>query len=400
MKTAFRLLVSVFLFALIVPSGASCDEFKIIPSIALKETNNDNIFFTQDNRTHSWITTVTPGLELIKRTERLDLNLSGLVDVARYHNEQSLDSENQYYKGRLGYTFSPKVNVQAEGGWSRSYEPDRDVYTTGLILGKVQRDRTSAGVSGNVVLTERLTAGVTYFYEQDIYNSPRVSDVEGNQVSLGLYHVLGLSTKGRFNIGYAGYRYSSQDTKSYWGTVGIEHRFHELWTIIADVGARFAQTKYEVQELQFSPPFFLVPVTVEKTSDDWGPVVRSSLNYAGEKTNFSLSFNYDLAAASGRDGPVERTALLFNIRHRLIYEFSGAVSTGYFLNKASAGQFGLTEINEETFWVSPSVRYEFTKDVYLDLAYEYTKTNYRETNTSASRNLVYVRLFAQHTLLE
>jgi len=400
LKTAYRFLISLFLFALIVPAGASCDEFKVIPSLALKETYNDNVFFSPDNRIKSWITNVTPGLELVNKTERLDLNLSALVDIARYHGESSLDSENQDYKGRLSYTLSPRVNVQAEGGWSRSYLPDRDIYTTGLVLSNIQRDRTTAGVSGNWVLTERLTAGATYFYEKDVYDSPTESDVEGHQVSLGLYHVLGVATKGRFNIGYAGYRYSAQDTKSYWGTLGIEHRFHELWTIIADVGARFAQTKYDVQELQFVPPIFLVPVTVEKTSDDWGAVVRSSLNYAGEKTSFSLSFNYDLAAASGRSGPVERTALLFNIRHRLIYEFSGALSAGYFLNKASAGQFGLTEIDEETFWVRPSLRYEFTKDVFIDLAYEYTKTNYEVTNTNAYRNLVYVRLFAQHALFE
>ena len=400
LKSICRLLAAVVLFALVVPSGASSDEFRIVPSLALQEAYNDNIFFTQDNRTKSWIATISPGLALINKTEKLDLGLSALVNVVRYQDESSLNRDDQYYKGRLGYTFNPKVNMQAEAGWSRDYQPDRDIATTGLVLNNIQRDRTYAGLSGNLVLSERLTVGASYFYERDLYDSPTVSDLETNQFSVGLYHALGLATKGRINLGYGGYRYSAQDTNSFWGTVGIEHRFHELWTVIVDVGGRFAQTKYQVQELQFVPPFFLVPVTVDKTSDEWSGVGKASINYKGEKTTCSLSLSYDLAPASGYGGAAQRTAFLFDIRHSLIYEFSGALSTGYFLNYASAGQYGLNSLNEETFFVVPSLRYEFTRDLYLDLGYNFTDTQYKNSNTSANRNLVFVRLFAQYPLFE
>ena len=400
LKSICRLLASAVLFALLVPSGASCDEFKLIPSLALQEAYNDNIFFTPDNRTKSWVATVSPGLALTNKTEKMDLGLSALVNVVRYQDESSLNRDDQYYKGRFGYAFSPKVNMQAEAGWSRDYQPDRDIATTGLVLSNIQRDRTNAGLSGNWVLSERLTAGASYFYERDMYDSPTVSDLEMNQVNLGLYHALGLATKGRFNVGYGSYRYTAQDTNSFWGTVGIEHRVHELWTIIVDVGGRFARTKYQVQELQFVPPFFLVPVTVDKTSDEWSGVGKASINYKGEKTTFALSLSYDLVPASGTSGATQRTAFLFDIRQRFTYEFSGALSTGYFLNYASAGQYGLNSLDEQTFFVVPSLRYEFMRDLYLDLGYNFTDTQYNNTNTSANRNLVFVRLFAQYPLFE
>jgi hypothetical protein len=387
-KTFLSTLLLVASFILFIPMGAVADEFKVIPSLALKEEYNDNILFSTDDKKHSWITTATPGLALINRTEKLDLMLSGIVDIARYHDESSFDSEDQYYKGRLGYMFSPRTNIQVEGGWSRDYRPDRDIMTTGIILDNTRRDRAYGGLSGNWQVSERWTAGASYYYENDDYDAPEYSDVEGHQAGLGLYRILSPTTRGRINVGYIRYLYDTSDTYGGWATVGIDYTFHELWTVIVDVGGRFTQSDYQV------------PAAADQTSDDWGGVGKASINYKGEKTNMALSFSYDLGQASGRSGPVERTAFVFNIRHRLTKDFSAALSTGYYLNKASAAQFGLEEIDEETYRVSPSLRYEFTKDIYLDLLYDYATTDYKLSDTNAERNLVLLRLYMQYPLFE
>lgn len=397
MKTAFRLLVAVVALIVAMPQSARCDEFRIVPSIALQEAYNDNIYFSTTDRIQSWTTTITPGLELINRTEKLDLGLSALVGIVRYTDEPSLNNVNQYYKGRLGYTFSPKINVMADAGWSRTNDPDRDITSSGIILGNIQRDRTTAGLTGNWVLTERLASSASYSYQQDLYDSPTVSNLEWNQASAGLYYDLGPATKGRFIAGYAGYRFTQQDTNSFWGTVGFDYRYHELWTLVVDVGGRYAQTKYQVTQFQLVPPFF---VTVNQTSDVWSGVGKASLNYKDEKTTFSLSASYDLAPASGLNGAAQRTAFLFDIRQRFTYEFSGALVTGYFLNYAGAGQYGTNAINEETFVIVPSLRYEFTRDMYLDLGYDFANTQYKDSNTNAYRNLVFLRFYVQYPLFE
>ncbi|NPV04859.1 MAG: outer membrane beta-barrel protein [Syntrophaceae bacterium] len=400
LKSAVRVAVAAAVLVMALPAGASADEFRVVPSLALKEEYNDNILFSTNNPLRSWITTVSPGLELVNRTEKVDLSLSGRVDIARYHNESDYNREDQYYRARLGYLFGPRTNIQAEGGWSRDYRPDRDVIATGIVLGNYRRDRATGGLSGNWAVTERLTAGASYFYENDNYDDPTISDLEGHNVSLGLYHALGLSTKGRFNVGYSGYRYTSSDVNGVWSTVGIEHRFQELWTVVADAGGRFTRSEYKVTELVFVPPIFLVPVTRDVTSEDWGGVGKLSVNYRGEKTTLSLSANHDLATASGREGPVQRTAFVADIRHRLTYEFSAALSTGYYINHASGGQFGAAPIDEETFRVSPSLRYAFTKDMFLELLYDYTATRYKNTDTDAERNLVFLRFYVQYPVFE
>jgi hypothetical protein len=400
MRSAVRLAVAAVALAVLAPSIVPADEFRVVPSLAIKEERNDNILFSTDNKLRSWITTVSPGLELVNRTEKVDLALSGRVDIARYHDEPDYDREDQYYRGRLGYTFGPRTSIQAEGGWSRDYRPDRDVIATGIILGNYRRDRTTGGLSGNWAVTERLAAGMSYFYENDNYDDPTISDMEGHNVSLGFYHALGLVTKGRFNVGYSGYRYTGSDVNGAWSTVGIEHTFHELWTVIADVGGRFTRTEYQATELVFVPPFFLVPVTRDVTSEDWGGVGKLTVNYRGETNNMALSASHDLATASGRNSPVQRTAFIFDIRHRLTYEFSAAFSTGYYINRASAGQFGADSIDEETFRASPSLRYAFTKDMFLELLYDYVATRYKNTGTDADRNLVFLRFFVQYPLFE
>ena len=60
------------------------DEFKLIPSIAVRGEYNDNIFYTADDTEDDFITTISAGLELIERTERVDLNLSALVSPFFY----------------------------------------------------------------------------------------------------------------------------------------------------------------------------------------------------------------------------------------------------------------------------------------------------------------------------
>ena len=57
--------------ATIAPSGIFADEFKLIPSLAVREEYNDNIFASSNDTADDFITTLSAGLELVERTERL-----------------------------------------------------------------------------------------------------------------------------------------------------------------------------------------------------------------------------------------------------------------------------------------------------------------------------------------
>jgi uncharacterized protein (PEP-CTERM system associated) len=67
------------------------DEFKLTPSVAVRQEYNSNIFFDSSNEKDDFITRVKPGLELIERTERIDLRLAGFVTPYVYWENDELN---------------------------------------------------------------------------------------------------------------------------------------------------------------------------------------------------------------------------------------------------------------------------------------------------------------------
>ncbi|MGB5896241.1 MAG: hypothetical protein WBG58_18850, partial [Ignavibacteriaceae bacterium] len=102
------------------------DEFKLIPSIAVRGEYNDNIFYTVDDTEDDFITTVSAGLELIERTERLDLDLSALLSPFYYADYSILDDVDQNYMGKVSYKINPSFGVNADALYNVSNRRDRD----------------------------------------------------------------------------------------------------------------------------------------------------------------------------------------------------------------------------------------------------------------------------------
>ncbi len=412
LKQAFNLLAAVLIVAF-APLWAVSAELKIIPSIGLMESYNDNIYLTPDYHVKGWITTATPGLLLSGRTEKLDVGLSargkfdyymGIDDSALpasyiYKSGEpivkntSLNSVSQYYNAVVGYTFTPRFRLMANAGWTRDYQPDREMKETGLVMGNYRRDRINAGLTGTWNITEKLTMGAGYSFAQDYYNIDEMSDMTIHSANLFLYYAFTPRLKGRLHGGYSHYYFllTEQDTNMVWGTVGFEYQYHELWKITVDGGTRFAQSKYEGYDDSTSS-------YIKVKSNDWGGIFRTALEYNDEKNRLVLGFNYDIAPASSSmgNGPVQRLVFTATAQRRIIYELSAMLSGGYYINRAAAKQFGTTEINVDTYQISPGLRYEFKRDdIYVDLTYDFTNIHDRCLETYARRNLVMLRLYVQ-----
>jgi hypothetical protein len=83
------------------------------------------------------------------------------------------------------------------------------------------------------------------------------------------------------------------------------------------------------------------------------------------------------------------------------YELYGTLLCSYFLNNSNQEQFSAQAIDEQTFNITPGIRYNFTRDISMDISYTYTRTAYQEEgNSDADRNLVMVRLSMRYPLFE
>ena len=100
-----------------------------------------------------------------------------------------------------------------------------------------------------------------------------------------------------------------------------------------------------------------------------------------------------LARSRGRGSPSPSA-------RKFTYELSGSFWGGYFTNKSKAAQFAATPLDYETWYASPSIRYEFNRDMYLEGSYTFTKVDNNAArlprqaeNLSCSASLCSMRLW-------
>jgi len=390
------------------PSLLHAEELRLLPSIAEKFEYNDNIFIVPSNappnqKLHDFISTTSGGLQLLSNTELMNLDVSARVDQLIYRDNTNLDSTDQFYKASLSYSVSPKLSLSLRGEYDRDSRPDRELYTSGLVLNAARREVSSEGFTGNYTLTDKTLASLSYDHGQYWYRSSTAVDMTYDAASLSFMRDLtGLmdNTKGRLNLGYMRYTFTGLEVDNYEATTGFEYALHEKWMFIVDAGARYTESYFQaLQIVGILGPFIFVS-NENMTSTGTAPIGTAKLSYKGETTTADLTANRDIMPAYGSLGTVERTAITFNISRKFTYELSGSFSGGYFTNISKGGQFAATPIDYESWYASPSIRYEFNRDMYLEGFYQFTKVDNNAVGTTANRNQVMLRFFVQHAVME
>ncbi|OGP79846.1 MAG: hypothetical protein A2Z13_08265 [Deltaproteobacteria bacterium RBG_16_64_85] len=375
--------------AALFPPVAGGDETRVVPSLALKGEYNNNPFFTEKNPKESYVGTVSPGLKLSRRTERLDAVLSSVVDGVYYSAEENLDSWNPRGQGKLGYRFTPAFRLSADASLRADKRPEHEIETSGLVVTTRTRQQDYA-LGAEISMSEKSAAGLSYGYNRVDYPDQPLQDSETHSGSVNLVVDLGqrfTETKGRAGFSYASNRFTGLTVENYAFTVGVQKGATELWSVQADIGGRYTRSEFD----------FLFGK--EKT-DNWGWVANVSLFYKGERGNGSLGYGRSVTAASGRGGAAERNAVVLDLARRFLYELSGTFSAGYYRNFSDAGEFSLQGIDEQTVRARPGLRYDFTKDISVEAAYQYTRLRNRISSETAEQHAGTLRFAVRYPLYE
>jgi len=378
------------------------DEFKLIPSIAVRGEYNDNIFYTADDTEDDFITTISAGLELIERTERVDLNLSALVSPFFCNDYNELDDVDQNYRGRGSYKINPSFKVNANALYDVSNRRDRDVETTGIVVSNDKRKRGAAGLGFDYTITEKSAMALSFDYLKDKYDFTNIDqqDLEDYRALLGFTHNLSQferPTIGRLNFGFERYKFEGQDivegqdietsdTYNYFGTVGAQHWFSETVNLLIDLGARYTDADFLTPQLV--PPFGIV----EDNNKGWGGTGQAILEIQGELTRGSIRIAYGVVPASGRGTTVQRSDVVLNLRRRLAERSAIAIATGFYNNKADGDEFSFQELDENTFFIRPTIRWEFFDKFTLDAGYIFNYVDDRIANDDIRSNMVYLQV--------
>jgi len=391
--------ILVWLFWILSAGSACGATLELVPSVEVRQEYNDNIFLTETARIDDFITTVSPGFSLISGSESLQSGLSARVERILYGENSDLNAWDQNYRGWYGRRITPRLHLSAEGEYTRDSRPDRDLLTTGLVLSAVNRERRQLSLSGEYRFSERTQATLSYGFQENEYQSAAFTDSRSHSVNLGFSNRLTPVTIGQLNFGYARHRFADSTVENYTATVGTTLEGSERWNLFFAVGGRLTRSEWEVAQLEFVPPASFRLVTVEQRDQDWGLVGRGGLSVQGELTRGTLTLSRDVMTASGRSGATERSALTLNLTRQVTPRLSGRLSAGAYLNQSGRGEFATTPIDEKTFRVSPVIHYEFSKEMFVEGSYAFTRIEDKQADSNTEQSLWLLRFSFRHSLL-
>ena len=397
-------LSSLWLIALLLPvffpAFVLGDDFSVVPSVSVKEDYNSNILFSSTDVRKDFITTISPAVEMVDRTGRLDTDLSVHLDRLEYADNQGLSATNQLYNGTLHYLVSPLLSVSAGAGYWRNTNPTLGIGATGIITAAVPWNHITYSTSADYQFTEKTAGTLSYSNGRDYFDNPQYLSDTTRNAAAGVVYDLGSyspSLKGRINLGYSYYAYPNSRIDSVMGTAGISKDINEVWSVQVDGGIRNTWSKVLIPVQIIGLPLI---ITVPLSNEGLGWVGDVSLNYRGELGSGSFTYNRSITPAYGLNGAAEQNALTLSTQYRFSYELSALFSAGYYTLTSLASRFSAQTINQQTLRINPGVRYEFSKDMAIESSYEYDVVDNQASNTKANRQLFSVRFYIQHPFFQ
>ncbi len=393
----------LFVMLLLLSSTALVwgDDFKLVPSLSVKEDYNSNILFSATDVKKDFITTLSPGVEMADSTGRLDTDLMLRLDRLEYADNQGLSATNQLYNGTLKYLVSPLLSISAAAGYSRNTNPTLlATAPTGIITAAVPWNHITYALSSSYQFNEKAIGTLSYNNGRDYFDNPQYLSDTTRNVGAGLVYDIGnyfTSAKARMNVGYSYYAYPNSRLDSVMGTLGFSKDFDEFWSVQIDGGISNNWSNISIPvQIVGSPLLIMVPVNKEGL----GWVGDAALNYRGEIGSGSITYNRSLTPAYGLNGAAEQDALTIAIQYQFSYELSALFSTSYYTLKSLASEFSAQAISQQTFRINPGVRYEFSKDISLESSYEYDMVDNSAGNAKEHRQLFSVRFNIQQPLFK
>ena len=250
---SYRPILFVIILITAYPAFSWGNEFSLVPSLSVKEEYNSNILFSTNDKRTDFITTLSPGIEMVNNTERLNTDVLARLDRLEYVKNNNLSSTDQTYKGSLQYLVTPLLNVSAAAGYLRDSRPDRALETTGIVLLAVPRENITSSLSTNYQLTEKTLVGVAYAYNRDHFINQQSLDDISHNINAALIYDLGTyfpAVKGRINGGYSYFTFPGSNIGSTMATVGFSRDFNEVWSIQVDGGVQHTRSDIAIKQLE------------------------------------------------------------------------------------------------------------------------------------------------------
>jgi hypothetical protein len=358
--------------------------------------------------------TFTPSVSLGLTELRWSLTGNASYGLRRYGAERNLDNESI----RLGLGGQRALTERLSASGSASFSQDVTLLTPGEAatsaevvptadLERVPSTRKNYGWGGGLsyALSERDSLGASYSHSRVTYGFAGYTASQSNSFGLSLSRALATQRDSlSFSTSYSTNDSDVSHVKNYGASLGWSHSLSETWSLSANLGPRYTQTRQlrAVLELVFvpgaDPPFEVVSRSAEDLFASWG--VEGSLrgSNGGERSTFGLGYQRSLSYSAFGEAR-ESDSLSANYSYRLMERLSLGLTAGLSLSRSAAGNE-----TEGGYWrsyrASSSLSYSFMMHHSLQVGCSYNRDVLAGSEGTVNRygvfltvNLVFPRQF-------
>jgi hypothetical protein len=214
--------------------------FFFVPSVTVSRVNDDNIFFTSDDKETDQITRISPALEAGYESARLSWDTVLSQDSEDYKDNSQLDSNRIRRAVNLNaqYLATPRMTLNGRAAWLKTETPSDIDIISGLPQGRFNAESYLIEPTLEYRFSAASTGSLIYQFE-DI-KIPELASSDAHTAGLRFEH--SLSSENVLTTGYFYRRYqfnNEESAESHTPWVGFIHNFTTSTRIETELGPRF-----------------------------------------------------------------------------------------------------------------------------------------------------------------
>lgn len=375
MYNFIRVLVCANIF---IATAAYSAEWSLTSTLDPSIKYDDNVFLSEDKQ-GSFQYEMSPTLTVKRAMETSEISLSGGYNAQRYVSLSRLDRQDPFVRFN-----SSLATERSQYGLAASYVKSSSRDLAEEDNGDFRTDSTATSEmispSYRYQLTERDSISFGGNYSTRKYSTADFGDSKTKSVNTGWQHQFTERFSGGLNFAVSNYQTDglnlSSDDDNYNLSTTASYSLSELWQLSGSVGIRRLNGH---QTNSFG-------VTEDNSST--GTSFDFNANRKTELGSFSLGLSRALSPSS--NGDVNQQDRLSVAWGRSLTELlSASVSASY---QKSTSAFNENSDERENLNFSPSLRWQFERNLGLDFMYQYRQQKRAIADTDASGNTVMVTL--------
>lgn len=321
---------------------------QIEPALTVTEEYDSNVVLSSSFESHDFVTVLTPRLTLSYRGLKAESSLSYQAVAEFYRERSELNTVKHIASLSTQYRLSQTTELKIQDQFT--FSPDAtDIAPTGIIGNRTKQYNN--GVSANVSqqLSPLTSAGISYSYAIQRYESSNLVDSTVHGVQLTMSHGFTRTDTLKANAGFRYFSFGGAvSQKVYTLSVGATHRFSETFSLDGSGGANL----YQDPNNHYTPSAFF-DVGLKKSWKD---------------ASADLRYLHDLTVSGGLvSTTVMNQSVVLGIQKTLARRLRTSLSGSYATNKSVSGA-SLDAVSysgtvgfdyEITAWLRGQIRYSY-----------------------------------------